>query len=432
MKLSMPKLQERDQALILIAFGLLAAVAVYLLVYQRFTEETQALESTNSTMQQQISLLQRLTDNRAQYESDTEQFIVDAQEILDTFPVDLMEEDLMNYALHLDQLEDETFVGSISTPRREPVGLAVPAREDDLVSANDITGQIQANAYVNDGSVMDVNEAVLNTANSSIALTTSYNGFKNLIIDIIGWEETEEEIPEETDTIIDEEDTPGAETPEEDAVDTENEIADPETGSETSEPVIDTENGFEEGTEEDSNYGIENNKKTRIVAQRRVNRVDLSFAEDSGEYMAMVDVNFFSMEGMGREYVRPDPGVEDHGLNNLFGSQFSNGTLLPPLSDLDPNYIAPQPGENIFSTIQEGDGEDSISTERSENDLTQNNSPAEEQITYYVNVDSEIIHNTWCPTIQNSIGRNDSPVTPTSDSLESLLTHYRTCKDCFH
>lgn len=346
MKLSMPKLQERDQALILIAIGLLVAVLVYVFVYQKFTEETQSIESTNSTMRQQIDLLQNLTNNRAQYETDTEQYIADAQEILDTFPVDLMEEDMMLYALHLDQLEDETFIASISTPRRAPVGLAVPAREDNLQSAQDITGQIAANAYVNDGSVLDVSEAVLNTANSNIAVTTSYNGFKNLIIDIIGWVLNEEdaEIPgempnpsgDESETIINDETPPGAEAP-----------VEGEGAPGEGESVID---GTETGLTGEETNPVEgtDEPESSIIAQRRINSISLSFAEDTGEYMATVDFSFFSMEGMGREYIKPDPGVEDHGINNLFGSEFSNGTLLPPLDELDSNYIPPQPGEVIF------------------------------------------------------------------------------------
>ena len=348
-KPGMPKLQERDQALILIALGLVGVALAYVFGYQNFTEKTDTLNATNSTMRQQVTLLQSLTDNRVKYETDTSQYMDDAQEILATFPVDLFEEDLVLYAKHLDDLEDETFIGAIATPRREPVGIGVPAREDELVSANDITGQIAANAYQNDGSVLDVSGAVLNESVGSLSLKTSYNGFKNLVIDLIGWVRGED--LNEDNTIIEDADTPGAEAPTvaEPPADAEAPtVAEPPTVADPStvaEPVEATDEMGLEATGEDIIIN-----KTKVVAQRRINQIDLSFDEETGEYMSMVSVSFFALEGMDREYIKPDPGIEDHGINNVFGSNLSNGTLLPPLSDLDPNYIPPQPGE-VFGRV---------------------------------------------------------------------------------
>lgn len=179
---------KKEVNLLIIVAGLALVGCAYYFGYQKLNEKKAELDGINATMQQQVSLLQQLTDNIATYEDDTVRYVEEAQAILDTFPVDLMEEDQIMYAKYLDDLEDETFISSISTPRRSVVGLPIPEREDLLVSAQDITGQIAANAYVPDGTIPDVSQAVLYSTTSDLAVATSYNGFKNLVTDLVGWE----------------------------------------------------------------------------------------------------------------------------------------------------------------------------------------------------------------------------------------------------
>lgn len=180
-------ISERDKNLIIIILGILLVILAYFYGYQNFNQQREELETLNALLQEQCDLLQDLTNNRAEYEEKTEVYVEQAEEILATFPADLYEEDLLLYTDHLDKDDPDTFVSLISTPRRIGVTMEVPAREDLLVSSQDITGQIAANAYVPDGTIPDVETATLLVSDSSMSVQQmTYNGFKKLVTDIIG------------------------------------------------------------------------------------------------------------------------------------------------------------------------------------------------------------------------------------------------------
>ena len=179
-------ISERDQNLLIIVFGILIVVLVYFYGYQKLNERTAQIKNLNKVMQDQIALLNDLTQNQARYEQDTAYYIEEAKVVLDTFPVDVFEEDQLLYTEHLATADADTFVSYLSTPRQQVVGLETPAREDLLVSSQDVTGQIAANAYQPDGSVYDVSNAMLYATTASMTVQTSYNGLKRMITDVVG------------------------------------------------------------------------------------------------------------------------------------------------------------------------------------------------------------------------------------------------------
>ena len=110
------KLSNRDKQLLLIVGGLLAVLCVYYFVFLNLQDKTEALQAENAVLDNVIGQLKELDKNREQYLADTESFKENSEEIKNSFPAGMEEEDDI---LHIDGLEgtlSEYCASSIGMP----------------------------------------------------------------------------------------------------------------------------------------------------------------------------------------------------------------------------------------------------------------------------------------------------------------------------
>ncbi len=98
------KVSKRDILLLLGFLGILAAVCSYLFVFQPTMEKTEALAEENKQLEARIADLQKKSDNRDTYESQTAQMRREMEEIYQLFPVDVREENAILLAINQELL----------------------------------------------------------------------------------------------------------------------------------------------------------------------------------------------------------------------------------------------------------------------------------------------------------------------------------------
>lgn len=98
------KVSKRDVLLLLGFLGILAAVCSYLFVFQPTMEKAQALTEENKQLEARIADLQKKSDNRDTYESQTAQMRREIEEIYQLFPVDVREENAVILAINQELL----------------------------------------------------------------------------------------------------------------------------------------------------------------------------------------------------------------------------------------------------------------------------------------------------------------------------------------
>lgn len=100
------KLTKRDAVLIIALVGVIAAVCSYFLVYKPYTEKTAMLEQEITELEKRVSELQKLKDNEALYIEETGKMSEEIEAIYQQFPVDIHAEDIVMFAVDLQNGSD--------------------------------------------------------------------------------------------------------------------------------------------------------------------------------------------------------------------------------------------------------------------------------------------------------------------------------------
>ena len=193
------KITKRDAALLIGLAGVLIIVAVYYLLYLPLDEKKIALESENVTLQQRVNELQQMADNQSFYQSEIVRLTEENTTMMDQFPSDVREEDMVMLAVTLEQNSPWESVSSIAmTAAEERYVLGQKQAEEAAAAATAAAAEAEAAAGTDtaaaeaatateptttDQSVAQAGtESALKTLyrkQAAITCQTDYDGFKN-------------------------------------------------------------------------------------------------------------------------------------------------------------------------------------------------------------------------------------------------------------
>lgn len=198
-------LSKRDMGLLLGLFGVIIVVLVYYFAYMPYTKKTAVLNNENNTLETRVNLLQALANQRDDLTTATKENEEKTLEILDRFPADVREEDIIMLAVQLQNEAPYEYISGVqiglpvdvytvpdinsqvesqaaayfgtaaqSTQSAEPAADAAAAAETVVVPAT-------AQENLEPGEISLEGNYVLKSRSAEIAAVTTYEGFKNAI-----------------------------------------------------------------------------------------------------------------------------------------------------------------------------------------------------------------------------------------------------------
>lgn len=196
-------LSKKDIGLLLGLFGVIIAVLVYYYGYLPYTEKTRTLENENKTLETRVDLLQALANQRDDLVASTKESEQKTLEILERFPADVREEDIIMLAVQLQNdapyeyitgvqigLPVEVYTvpdiyAQVESQAAAYFGATAPAAQtaapttETVVAPVDVAADAQEDAQTG-GISLDGNY-VLKSRSADITAVTTYEGFKNAI-----------------------------------------------------------------------------------------------------------------------------------------------------------------------------------------------------------------------------------------------------------
>lgn len=142
------KITKRDAALLIGLGGILIAVAVYYFVYMPLGDKQRALEAENVTLQQRVDDLQTMANNKEFYASEIERMTNENNALMDQFPADVREEDMVMQAVGLQATApwESVSVISIGTAEERYVLGQKQAEADAAAAQTDATASTDGTA----------------------------------------------------------------------------------------------------------------------------------------------------------------------------------------------------------------------------------------------------------------------------------------------
>lgn len=128
-------LSKRDMGLLLGLFGVIVAALVYYFAYMPYTQKTTTLENENKALETRVNLLQTLANQREDLETATKENEEKTLEILDRFPADVREEDIIMLAVQLQNEAPYEYITGVQ------IGLP-----EDVYAVPDIGAQVESQA----------------------------------------------------------------------------------------------------------------------------------------------------------------------------------------------------------------------------------------------------------------------------------------------
>ena len=185
-------ISRKDGALLIGVLGVLIAVLTYVYVYMPYSEKAAALESSNAVLKSRVDILQQLANNKEDMEKKTKINNQETESILDHFPVDVLEEDMIMLAVQLEEEAPFEEISSIaiSTPAQvyvsADVNPLVEAKVQALLGTTAPVATTQEQPADAAQPAEPVQPAVPQTytlynRTGNISCTTSYTGLKNAV-----------------------------------------------------------------------------------------------------------------------------------------------------------------------------------------------------------------------------------------------------------
>lgn len=142
--------------------GLLVLVCVYALVYLDYTEQTEVLEASNAQLKKELDVLEEYYHNMETYKQDTQTMKTEIEAILQEYPADAREEDIIILAVQL-QEENKIAYSNINMEEKEGVytvahDLAVASGMEEISS--DIIFTQKHATYVTETTYSDLKECI--------------------------------------------------------------------------------------------------------------------------------------------------------------------------------------------------------------------------------------------------------------------------------
>ena len=178
---------NREKNLLLILLGIVVVAVSYSFGYQPFKAETENLKKQNIALESQIKALENIEGSREQYVADTGDMRNTMVNTIEKFPADMISEDAILYVRYLEQMTG-SYVNTVTIPGKEYIEISAPREADVLKSIEDVTGVVAAYGYVDDGSIPDTDHMFLAKIESEVSYSVTYDGFKDMIQDIVGHE----------------------------------------------------------------------------------------------------------------------------------------------------------------------------------------------------------------------------------------------------
>ena len=178
------KVKKSEIQLLIAVLGVLLAVVTYFLVYAKFNDMSEAIETQNVSLRSQVSTLEILEQRKADYLEATEKMQSYITGFENRFPADILPEDSI---MMVKTLEDytRTDVANIAfgTEAEVPYAAETPAATDGTVAATD--GTATADTTVTDSPVTTEGTAYADThmyeVPLSISIECTYDDFKGLV-----------------------------------------------------------------------------------------------------------------------------------------------------------------------------------------------------------------------------------------------------------
>ncbi len=112
-------ISKKDRALLIALAGILTTAATYWFVYTGFTDMTAALESKNAALKTRVDTLQELVNQQEALAESTLADTQEAQLIMERFPAEVREEDLIMLAVNLQNYAPFEAVDSVTIDAAE-------------------------------------------------------------------------------------------------------------------------------------------------------------------------------------------------------------------------------------------------------------------------------------------------------------------------
>lgn len=197
-------ISKKDRALLIALAGVMVAAATYWFVYTGFTDKTVALEVENVALQTRVDTLQELVDQQEVLAENTIANTHEAQTIMDRFPSDVREEDLIMLAVNLQNYAPFGAVDSVTMDAPEQlyqfadvVAKMESIVQDKLPSENanqavaadstaDSTADVPAGAQAEAANTQTTTQAAdytpaLYEKDGTILCATTYEGLKRAV-----------------------------------------------------------------------------------------------------------------------------------------------------------------------------------------------------------------------------------------------------------
>ena len=183
------KVKKSEIQLLIAVLGVLLAVVTYFLVYAKFNDMSETIETQNASLRSQVSTLEILEQRKADYLEATEKMQSYITGFENRFPADILPEDSI---MMVKTLEDytRTDVANIAfgTEAEVPYAAETPAATDGTAAATDGTAAASADTTVTDSPVTTEGTVMLEYADThmyevplSISIECTYDDFKGLV-----------------------------------------------------------------------------------------------------------------------------------------------------------------------------------------------------------------------------------------------------------
>lgn len=185
------KVKKSEIQLLIAVLGVLLAVVTYFLVYAKFNDMSETIETQNASLRSQVSTLEILEQRKADYLEATEKMQSYITGFENRFPADILPEDSI---MMVKTLEDytRTDVANIAfgTEAEVPYAAETPAATDGTAAATDGTAAASDAAATADTTVTDRPVTTEGTAYAdthmyevplSISIECTYDDFKGLV-----------------------------------------------------------------------------------------------------------------------------------------------------------------------------------------------------------------------------------------------------------
>lgn len=185
------KVKKSEIQLLIAVLGVLLAVVTYFLVYAKFNDMSETIETQNASLRSQVSTLEILEQRKADYLEATEKMQSYITGFENRFPADILPEDSI---MMVKTLEDytRTDVANIAfgTEAEVPYAAETPAATDGTAAATDGTAAASDAAATADTTVTDSPVTTEGTAYAdthmyevplSISIECTYDDFKGLV-----------------------------------------------------------------------------------------------------------------------------------------------------------------------------------------------------------------------------------------------------------